>query len=453
MGRWPLAPGRGAAPPNAPALTRRRSVDSTGPSPSAFTLSRPDASIDPTADAAGRPKESRCGPRPRQPAPRRSTACGPNSPGPGAGSRRSRRPCGGRSALAALAALVALAYAATGTPAPAGGYVRVGRAVRRRRPDHGLPRPGRQAPPLPGRRPEPRRGRRRPARRGQRRRRQARRRPPAALGDRRAGRRSRASSTRSPSREQRQERALSAKLEEMIRPIDGVVSAHVIVNRPKAGAAASGPAPAATAFVSLETERDRELSSATVESIQGLIAGAVPEVKPDAVSVFDRKGRHYLDAPNPSVGAETEDPPPPRRAPAGDPRQARLAQGGRRSPSSSSPRRRSRRRTRCRPLPPAPSRPPPRRPPRTSSLPPASMSVNQPLELPAEVARARPQPSPRRRAPAAAARRGGAGGRAAAAAEGEGLGEGAAELLPEGASATASRRSTTSSRSSSGPRG
>ena len=103
----------------------------------------------------------------------------------------------------------------------------------------------------------------------------------------------------------RQDRATCAKLEEMIRPIDGVVSAHVILNRPR-GPRGFRPAPAATAFVMLETDRDRELCSATVESIQGLIAGAVPEIKHDAVTVFDRKGRHYLDASNGAVGAEVK---------------------------------------------------------------------------------------------------------------------------------------------------
>ena len=90
----------------------------------------------------------------------------------------------------------------------------------------------------------------------------------------------------------------------MIRPIDGVVSAHVDVNRPKPRNG-FGPPPAATAFVLVETEKDRELSSAAVESIQGMVAGMVPEVRHDAVSVFDRKGRHYSDALDPALGAET----------------------------------------------------------------------------------------------------------------------------------------------------
>ena len=104
---------------------------------------------------------------------------------------------------------------------------------------------------------------------------------------------------------QRDERAISAKLEEMIRPMDGVVSAHVLVTRPKGGRGFRA-APAATAVVWLETEKDRELSSATVEAIQGLVAGVVPEVKRDGLSVFDRKGRRYLDASNVAIGAEAK---------------------------------------------------------------------------------------------------------------------------------------------------
>ncbi len=103
---------------------------------------------------------------------------------------------------------------------------------------------------------------------------------------------------------QRQERATCAKLEEMIRPIDGVISAHVLLNRPRGPRSFRAPTPA-TAFVYVEAEQDRKLTDETVEAIQNLIAGAVPEIKHDAVSVFDRKGRHYLDATNGSIGAET----------------------------------------------------------------------------------------------------------------------------------------------------
>jgi flagellar biosynthesis/type III secretory pathway M-ring protein FliF/YscJ len=106
-------------------------------------------------------------------------------------------------------------------------------------------------------------------------------------------------------RDQRHDQAVNEALGEMIRSMEGVVSAHVMVNRPKSRGGLR-PAPAATAFVYLETDGGRELSNATVESIQWLIAGAVPEVKHDAVSVFDRKGRQYLDAHNPSLGAEAK---------------------------------------------------------------------------------------------------------------------------------------------------
>lgn len=104
--------------------------------------------------------------------------------------------------------------------------------------------------------------------------------------------------------EQRKEQSANETLAEMIRPMEGIVSAFVRVRRPKPRGLRplTDAAAAATAFVWVETENGRELTSATVESIQALIAGAEPDVKHDAVTVCDRKGRVYVDARNPSLG-------------------------------------------------------------------------------------------------------------------------------------------------------
>jgi flagellar M-ring protein FliF len=104
-------------------------------------------------------------------------------------------------------------------------------------------------------------------------------------------------------REQRLEQAANDWLAAMIQPMDGIVSANVRIKRARPRGLARATA-AATAFVYLETEDDREIASATVESIRALISRAEPDVKPDAVSVFDRKGRHYADAYNPTLGAQ-----------------------------------------------------------------------------------------------------------------------------------------------------
>jgi flagellar biosynthesis/type III secretory pathway M-ring protein FliF/YscJ len=97
----------------------------------------------------------------------------------------------------------------------------------------------------------------------------------------------------------RAEQARNARLATMIGRLNGVVSAWVDVKRPPARG--FRPAPAATAFVYLETENDRELGSEVVESIQAVIAGAEPEVKPGAMTIVDRKGHEYLRAHDPAV--------------------------------------------------------------------------------------------------------------------------------------------------------
>jgi len=106
-------------------------------------------------------------------------------------------------------------------------------------------------------------------------------------------------------REQRQEQAANERLAAMILPMDGILDARVSVKRPKNRGRGRG-APAASAFVYLETAGDRKISDETVESIQRLVSGAEPDVDHEAVSVFDRKGRHYLDARNPTVGLEAK---------------------------------------------------------------------------------------------------------------------------------------------------
>lgn len=107
-------------------------------------------------------------------------------------------------------------------------------------------------------------------------------------------------------RDQRREQAANARLGAMIGRMDGIVAAHVSVHRIKPRGIGR-PNPTASALVYLETKDDREISSATVGKIQEVIAASVPEVKPDAVDVFDRKMNHYLDPRNPAVGARWKD--------------------------------------------------------------------------------------------------------------------------------------------------
>jgi hypothetical protein len=104
-------------------------------------------------------------------------------------------------------------------------------------------------------------------------------------------------------KERRAEQAVNDKLAAMIRPMEGVIDAHVMIHRPKLRGSRRQE-PSATAFVYLETEDNREVGGATVAAIQALVAAAVPDVRHDRVTVTDRKGIIYVDALNPSLGAQ-----------------------------------------------------------------------------------------------------------------------------------------------------
>lgn len=102
-------------------------------------------------------------------------------------------------------------------------------------------------------------------------------------------------------RENRDNVAIAEQIETMIRGLDEIVSAFVIVNRPKPRLG-YGSIPASNASVWVETVRDRPVSFKTVQSIAGYVTANVPEIKHDAVTLYDRKGRFYLNAKEPNVG-------------------------------------------------------------------------------------------------------------------------------------------------------
>jgi hypothetical protein len=88
----------------------------------------------------------------------------------------------------------------------------------------------------------------------------------------------------------------------MISNLPDIVKATVIVNRAKPRGV-QRPAQAASAFVWLEARGDRKISHGIVKSIQDLIAGNEPDVKPGGMTIIDRTGHSYLDAKDPSLGA------------------------------------------------------------------------------------------------------------------------------------------------------
>ena len=190
--------------------------------------------------------------------------------------------------------------------------------------------------------------------------------------------------------ERRQTQAREKILENMIRNLDGIVGAYVKINRTRPpGGFRPTSASAATAFVCLQTERNREIGSKTVQSIQTILKGYEPDLKHDAVTVVDQKGRHYLDAGNPAVGAISRTRAREEELEPEDPRAARLDQGrerhgaiAARTPPPSSPPRRLRPRSAT---PPAPGE---------GLVPPAPlMTLNRPLEIGPEP-EAGPTPAP-----------------------------------------------------------
>jgi type III secretory pathway lipoprotein EscJ len=107
----------------------------------------------------------------------------------------------------------------------------------------------------------------------------------------------------------RQERALQAKgayLSEVIRrlPDSGIVTAHVQIQmRPTRDGMRTTTQP--TAFVLLETERNRVLRFQVIKTIEEMIVGSEPGMKPDAITIFDQGGHHYVDARKPEVREQT----------------------------------------------------------------------------------------------------------------------------------------------------
>ncbi|WP_422928313.1 flagellar biosynthesis/type III secretory pathway lipoprotein [Singulisphaera sp. PoT] len=104
--------------------------------------------------------------------------------------------------------------------------------------------------------------------------------------------------------ERRASLAEEQTLETMIRNLDGIVSAYVKISRSRTRVMGRS-ATAATAFVQVETDGNHELNPKTVEAIKGLVLAYEHDVKAEGLSLYDRKGRPYLHAGNPTAGAIT----------------------------------------------------------------------------------------------------------------------------------------------------
>src|SRR5262245_45971093 len=103
--------------------------------------------------------------------------------------------------------------------------------------------------------------------------------------------------------EREQKRLLSREriLEAIINELDGVVSALVSIQYPRARAAWH-PRTKPSAFVYLETEANRPLPSRTVQSIPAILMSSEPDLSHETITVMDRRGYRYLDPHNPALG-------------------------------------------------------------------------------------------------------------------------------------------------------
>jgi flagellar M-ring protein FliF len=102
-------------------------------------------------------------------------------------------------------------------------------------------------------------------------------------------------------REQKEKLRLERMLERLISEQQGVLSAIVSVNRPRAPMFTRNSAKP-SAFVYVETEGGHALPSRSVQAILALLDGYVPGLAPESITVMDRRGMRYLDPGNPSLG-------------------------------------------------------------------------------------------------------------------------------------------------------
>lgn len=103
-------------------------------------------------------------------------------------------------------------------------------------------------------------------------------------------------------KEQRDLQVREEILEALIAKFNGIESVFVRLNRIRTYQGLR-PVSTTSASVDLETEDNRDLHPDVVQAIQNVILANEPEVKSDAVTVIDRRGRLYLKAGNPTVGA------------------------------------------------------------------------------------------------------------------------------------------------------
>src|SRR5579862_7931737 len=99
--------------------------------------------------------------------------------------------------------------------------------------------------------------------------------------------------------EKRFQIALQSRLEAMIRSIESVKNASVVINPGSTQSQLGFAGPKASASVQVELKEDAVLTKDNVRAIAGLVAKAVNGVEHDQVHIMDTRGRAYR-APKPS---------------------------------------------------------------------------------------------------------------------------------------------------------
>ncbi len=190
-----------------------------------------------------------------------------------------------------------------------------------------------------------------------------------------------------PKERDKRERSLRNQyLAGMIRrmPDSGIVAVQVEIQR-KTSRIGMQTVTHPTACVYLQTEQNRPISSQTVQKIENLIVGYEPDIKSDAVTVFDQSLRVYIDARDPKVGEETRRHAREEELVAKILKEIDYIKGVRATvqlvPAAASP--------------PAPTAPPPDNPaPPADYVLPPPIAVNQPVEITRVAEPPRPQAAP-----------------------------------------------------------
>lgn len=102
-------------------------------------------------------------------------------------------------------------------------------------------------------------------------------------------------------RERKEKLRLEKLLERLISDQEGVLWLVVSIDKPHASAFSRSNAKP-TAFVYVETEGGRALPYRTIQAIPTILAANVRDLAPGSITVMDRRGNHYLEPGNPTLG-------------------------------------------------------------------------------------------------------------------------------------------------------